>query len=108
MPAIVLRMVADTAVIQAVGVMEVGLAAEAVARLVILVVDTVTCHAIVLKVRSATIVSESVSRSSCSVILTSLGGEVGHLSRDCPQEATNERVCYKCKQPGHVQASCPN
>ncbi|KAI4239139.1 MAG: hypothetical protein L6R40_005572 [Gallowayella cf. fulva] len=37
-----------------------------------------------------------------------LGGEVGHLSRDCPSEPTSERVCYKCKQPGHIQATCPN
>jgi len=37
-----------------------------------------------------------------------LGGEVGHLSRDCPSESSSERVCYKCKQPGHVQAACPN
>ena len=37
-----------------------------------------------------------------------IGGEVGHLSRDCPSEPSSERVCYKCKQPGHVQASCPN
>ncbi|KAH9826404.1 zinc knuckle domain protein, partial [Teratosphaeria destructans] len=36
------------------------------------------------------------------------GGEVGHLSRECPSEASSERVCYKCKQPGHVQAACPN
>ena len=54
------------------------------------------------------------------------GGEVGHLSRDCPSEPSSERVCYKvrlteqhfrftactkisqCKQPGHVQAACPN
>jgi hypothetical protein len=36
------------------------------------------------------------------------GGEVGHVSRDCPTEAKGERVCYKCKQPGHVQATCPN
>lgn len=35
-----------------------------------------------------------------------LGGEVGHVSRDCPTEARGERVCYKCKQPGHVQAAC--
>lgn len=37
-----------------------------------------------------------------------LGGEVGHVSRDCTTEARGERVCYKCKQPGHVQAACPN
>ena len=36
-----------------------------------------------------------------------LGGETGHLSRDCPSEITQERVCYRCKQPGHVQAACP-
>ncbi|KAI9695537.1 MAG: hypothetical protein M1820_008550 [Bogoriella megaspora] len=35
------------------------------------------------------------------------GGEVGHLSRDCPSESTNERVCYKCKKPGHIQSMCP-
>ena len=35
------------------------------------------------------------------------GGEVGHLSRDCPTEASSERVCYKCKQPGHIQSACP-
>ena len=23
----------------------------------------------------------------------------------CPSETTSERVCYKCKQPGHVQAA---
>ncbi|OJJ44195.1 hypothetical protein ASPZODRAFT_145306 [Penicilliopsis zonata CBS 506.65] len=39
---------------------------------------------------------------------TVIGGEVGHVSRDCPTEAKGERVCYKCKQPGHVQAACPN
>lgn len=46
----------------------------------------------------------------CECILTplNLGGEVGHVSRDCPSEARGERVCYKCKQPGHVQAACPN
>ncbi|KAJ5584110.1 zinc knuckle domain-containing protein [Penicillium hispanicum] len=37
-----------------------------------------------------------------------IGGEVGHVSRDCTTEARGERVCYKCKQPGHVQAACPN
>lgn len=37
-----------------------------------------------------------------------LGGEIGHVSRDCPTEAKGERVCYKCKEAGHVQAACPN
>jgi len=50
-------------------------------------------------------------------------GQIGHLSRECPSE--QDRVCYKfvsdppmfnpsridpinrCKQPGHVMASCP-
>ena len=27
--------------------------------------------------------------------LTITGGEVGHLSRDCPSEPSSERVCYK-------------
>ncbi|KAL2836548.1 hypothetical protein BJX68DRAFT_250584 [Aspergillus pseudodeflectus] len=36
------------------------------------------------------------------------GGEVGHVSRDCPTEAKGERVCYNCKQPGHIQSACPN
>jgi cellular nucleic acid-binding protein len=35
------------------------------------------------------------------------GGEYGHLSKDCTTPST-ERVCYKCKQPGHIQAECPN
>ena len=39
--------------------------------------------------------------------LTEVGGEVGHLSRDCPSEASSERTCYKCKQPGHIQSACP-
>lgn len=29
-------------------------------------------------------------------------------SKDCTQELSTERVCYKCKQPGHVQSDCPN
>ena len=36
------------------------------------------------------------------------GGETGHLSRECPSEVSSERTCYKCRQPGHVQAACPN
>ena len=40
-------------------------------------------------------------------LTSDLGGETGHLSRDCPSEITQERVCYRCKQPGHVQAACP-
>jgi cellular nucleic acid-binding protein len=35
------------------------------------------------------------------------GGEYGHLSKDCSTPST-DRVCYKCKQPGHIQAECPN
>jgi cellular nucleic acid-binding protein len=36
------------------------------------------------------------------------GGETGHLSRDCSAQSSNERLCYKCKQAGHIQADCPN
>ena len=28
-------------------------------------------------------------------LVSSTGGEVGHLSRDCPSETSSERVCYK-------------
>lgn len=42
------------------------------------------------------------------VVNLSLGGEIGHVSRDCPTEAKGERVCYKCKEAGHVQVACPN
>lgn len=62
------------------------------------------------RVRSATTVSYlglfSLSLESATNPL--LGGEVGHVSRDCPTEAKGERMCYKCKQPGHVQSACPN
>jgi cellular nucleic acid-binding protein len=36
-----------------------------------------------------------------------IGGELGHISKDCPSEMSQERVCYRCKQPGHLQADCP-
>lgn len=72
--------------------------------------DMVTCHATVLKDRSATTVSFGplATRTATLPLTLIVGGEVGHLSRDCPSEPSSERVCYKCKQPGHVQASCPN
>lgn len=78
---------------------------------------TVTCLAIALKARSATTVSRAsfrkiwesdISLPSITLANRTLGGEVGHLSRDCPSEASTERVCYKCKQPGHIQAVCVN
>ena len=70
--------------------------------------DMATCPGIALRVRNATIVSDLLMDSTLACVLTLSGGEVGHLSRDCPSEASQERVCYKCKQPGHVQAACPN
>ena len=62
------------------------------------------------RARSATTVSRvTIHLSHASPAkLTFLGGELGHVSRDCPTEAKGERVCYKCKESGHVQAACPN
>ena len=71
-----------------------------------LVVVTVICLATVPKVKNVTTVGPCLSLH-ITKMLTCIGGEVGHLSRDCPSETTSERVCYKCKQPGHVQAACP-
>lgn len=71
--------------------------------------DSVTCLVTVPRARNATTVSSEVIVLFFKLPTNKpLGGEVGHLSRDCPSEASGERVCYKCKQPGHVQASCPN
>lgn len=81
--------------------------AASVNRHVTLAAGSGTWLAIALKGKSATTVSCFLSFKGSSQ-LTRSGGEVGHLSRDCPSEASGERVCYKCKQPGHVQASCPN
>ena len=67
-----------------------------------------TCHATARKDRSATTVRLKLSRV-LEIPLTRLsGGETGHLSRDCPAEQSNERVCYRCKQAGHLQSQCPN
>lgn len=71
-------------------------------------VDTATCLATALRAKSATTVSLGSLPNLEFFVNQTAGGEVGHLSRDCPQEASSERVCYKCKQPGHVQAACPN
>lgn len=82
-------------------------------RLATLAVVTATWLAIAPRVRSATTVSEQLSIGVFFSLFEQmtydcfLGGEVGHVSRDCPTEANGERVCYKCKQPGHVQAACP-
>ena len=70
------------------------------------VVVTVICLATVPKVKNVIIVGSRLLLH-ITKMLTCIGGEVGHLSRDCPSETTSERVCYKCKQPGHVQAACP-
>jgi hypothetical protein len=101
----------------------------AVNRPATLAVASVTWLVTALKVRSATTVSYPLLRyvtGECVAvplffylfIIVSFfgfeidhafsGGEVGHVSRDCPTEAKGERVCYNCKQPGHVQAACPN
>jgi hypothetical protein len=72
------------------------------------VADTDTCLATAPRVRNVTTVSLPRPRPWRKILTSSPGGEVGHLSRECPSEVSNERVCYKCKQPGHVQAACPN
>lgn len=82
-------------------------------RRAILAEDMATCLGIAPRVKSAITVRPShfpatFSRGQSGNLLTSTGGEVGHLSRDCPSEPSSERVCYKCKQPGHVQAVCAN
>lgn len=44
------------------------------------------------------------------------GGEVGHVSRECPKSAggpsgygapSGGQECYKCGQVGHIARSCP-
>ena len=77
-------------------------------RLATLVAATVTCLEIALKGRNVTTVSICNPQRGALQMLMTLGGEVGHLSRDCPSEPSSERVCYKCKQPGHIQAVCVN
>lgn len=73
-------------------------------------VDSATWLGTALRARSATTVSQFflMGRRQRDRADQILGGEVGHVSRDCTTEARGERVCYKCKQPGHVQAACPN
>lgn len=80
----------------------------AVVRLATHAVDTVTCLATAPRVRSATTVSPPPTTNPELTTNPYSGGEVGHVSRDCPTEAKGERMCYKCKQPGHVQSACPN
>lgn len=82
--------------------------AAKVVRLATLAAATVTCLEIVHKGRNATTVRIRTPQSGVLQILIMAGGEVGHLSRDCPSEPSSERVCYKCKQPGHIQAVCVN
>lgn len=52
---------------------------------------------------------KSHSLTSLSIYIANIfpGGELGHISKDCPSEMSQERVCYRCKQPGHLQADCP-
>lgn len=81
---------------------------EVEVKLATLVAGLVIWLATAPKARSATTVSGSHAREVLVLLTNHPGGEVGHLSRDCPSEPSSERTCYKCKQPGHVQASCPN
>ena len=85
-----------------------AVAAAWVGRLATRAAVMATCRVTARRDRSATTVSIRDERDDPALTKRSLGGEVGHLSRECPQEASTERVCYKCKMPGHIQAACPN
>ena len=105
---IALRAVADMAEAAALEVDTAAGMVHAVVRPATLAEDMDTCLGTVLRARSATTVSPFILLSLAMLaILTGLGGEVGHLSRDCPSEPTSERVCYRCKKPGHIQSMCP-
>lgn len=41
----------------------------------------------------------------CVFILLTLFTLVGHFANVCPEA---ERLCYNCKQPGHLSAECNN
>lgn len=102
-----------------------ALRAEASAEATAVVVEVVSADAHRLAIHAVDtaiwLVTAPRGRSATTVFLTDLhlvclytpqlifesGGEVGHVSRDCPTEST-DRICYKCRQPGHVQAACPN
>ena len=102
------RMEEDTAVrVKAVTVVVDMEAVVAKDRPATRVEDMATCLVTAHKVKNATTV-RTLQHCFIKHILIAAGGEVGHLSRDCPSEPSSERVCYKCKQPGHVQAACPN
>lgn len=101
---------AEGAMVEATAELTAAVDVEVANRPATLVAVMDTCPVIALKVKSATTVSsQQFSGSLClQSLISRLGGEVGHLSRDCPSETTSERTCYKCKKPGHVQAQCPN
>lgn len=98
--------------LRAVATVVVTVASAVVSRPATLAVDTATWLVTAHRVRSATTVRpmspffHTFCPRNTNIRIT--GGEVGHVSRDCTTEANGERVCYKCKQPGHVQSACPN
>lgn len=65
-----------------------------------------TCLETALKARNATIVWSPFLKPSLSEpAKRTPGGEVGHLSRDCPSEPSSERVCYKvCPGSSHCNS----
>jgi guanyl-specific ribonuclease Sa len=84
-------------------------AAEAAISSATLAAVSVTFPVTALPVRSATTVSFAKIQALWPWIdAHSVGGNFGHVSRNCPEEPSNDRICYKCKQPGHLQAACPN
>ncbi|KAI9790483.1 MAG: hypothetical protein M1833_001922 [Piccolia ochrophora] len=49
-----------------------------------------------------------ISSGVALIFVVQSGGKPGHFSRECPDPTSNDQVCYRCKQPGHIQSMCPN
>ena len=76
---------------------------EREARLATLAVAMVTCLATVPRDKSVTTATLAIDLAESRPI-NSTGGEVGHLSRDCPSETSSERVCDKLGRSDGLQS----